>query len=42
MPGLYCVPVIVYVLPEPVVPYAKTHALYPLSTDSIYPMAVFS
>jgi hypothetical protein len=41
IPGVSGVPVIVYVLPEPVVPYANTHALYPSMTDLISYVHVF-
>ena len=42
IPGLWMLPVIVNVLPLPVVPYAKTHALYPLITLGIKWAQVFS
>ena len=42
IPGVSFVPVIVYVFPDPVVPYANTQALKPLTTDSISCIPVFS
>ena len=42
IPGSYGVPVIEKVLPDPVVPYAKTQALYPFITEGISCAHVFS
>ena len=42
IPGCWAVPVIVWVFPQPVAPYAKTVALYPSSTLSSRPLVVAS
>ena len=41
IPGSFLVPIIVYVLPLPVAPYANTVPFWPLSTPEMSARAVF-